>query len=280
MITGLSSSIGGPLQYLQAKPRVLLFRTSSAADDTASALKKIPPALPTGTALDSAALGAGEDDLATFLLPRILRAAASLQAAHLASPAPRTDGLQNVHTRLWSERVALLTQLEELLATTVGVLAESGVRLEWQEGDGEVQGGLGKAREMTNEMIKLIRGELRIGSASQALADPDPAPHQPSFLHHMRQLLTTLALCTSSNRHDPMASTTSTLSTAHVHPSRFVARSTPAPSSSPPSASFAKSRPAPPSSPTLLLKSLISSLTAGQTTPPPPRASSAPRTAS
>ncbi|ORY85368.1 hypothetical protein BCR35DRAFT_53978 [Leucosporidium creatinivorum] len=175
MITGLSSSINGPLQYLQAKPRVLLFRTNSAGDDTANALKQIPPTLPTGTALDPAALGTGEDDLATFLLPRILRSAASLQAALLASPVPRTDGLQNANTRLWRERSALLAQLEELLATMVGVLAESGVRLEWQGGDGEVQGGLGKAREITNEMVKLVRGLLPSSHA--------PAINYPRTLH-------------------------------------------------------------------------------------------------
>lgn len=157
MIAGLSSSIGGPLQYLQAKPRVLLFRAEAGSTD-AAALKKLPPALPPGTALGTAALGANEDDLATFLLPRTLRAASSLQAALLSSPTPRADGLHSVDTRLWRDRAALLADLEGLLAKMIGVLAESGVRLDWQGGDSAIASGMGKAREMVSEMIKLVRG--------------------------------------------------------------------------------------------------------------------------
>lgn len=196
MITGLSSSIGGPLQYLQAKPRVLLFRARAAADDTSAALQRGPAALPAGTAVNGAALAAGEDDLATFLVPRILRAASSLQAALLTSAAPRTDVLQTATTRLWRERAALLAQLENMLATMVGILAESGVRLDWQGPDGTPQGGLGKAREMVTEMIKLLRGtSLFVGTPIQKLTrrsrrsrlfGPCSSPSPPSHCAPLR----------------------------------------------------------------------------------------------
>ena len=141
----LSASILGPLQYLRSKPNALLFRPTPE-------LKQVTSTLPAGGAgVHGAAFGT--EDLATFLLPRILRAASCLEAALLSSTEP-TDDREDVQAQLWRDRQALKLKLEDLLFTIVRVLAESAVRVEWQSRQSAVPGGLGKAREMMTEMVK------------------------------------------------------------------------------------------------------------------------------
>ncbi|KAK4700847.1 hypothetical protein P7C70_g5402, partial [Phenoliferia sp. Uapishka_3] len=167
-VTILSSSIPGPLQYLRAKPNALLFRP-----DSAETAQQLPATLaPVAVGVQSATLG--NDDLATFLLPRILRATSSLEAALLSTQEPSEDQT-DVFAELWRNRQALKLKLEELLFTIVRVLAESAVRIEWHSRDSVVPGGLGKAREMMSEMVKLLRALL-----------PSPSTPHATYPHTFR----------------------------------------------------------------------------------------------
>lgn len=141
-VTILSDSIPGQLQYLRSKPYALLFRPPPEADP-----RQLGP---------GAAGARGPDDLATFLLPRILRAAASLDAALLQATEPDGED-RSAQAQLHRDRRTLARRLEDLLATVVRVLAESAVRVEWAPRPSAVPGGLGKAREMMAEMVKLLR---------------------------------------------------------------------------------------------------------------------------
>ena len=155
-ISNLTSSINGPLQYLRAKPTALFVRPSASSFDAVQSLPPVHLTLANGGNLDGIPLG--EDDLASFLFPRILRATASLEAALICTPYP-IDGATDEASQLWRDRLELRLKLEDLLATVVGVLAESAVRVEWKGKDSPAEGGIGKAREMTSDMLKLLRGE-------------------------------------------------------------------------------------------------------------------------
>lgn len=104
---------------------------------------------------------AGEEDLATFLFPRILRAASSLEGALLSSEMPLSDST-TAAAQLWKSRREARNELEELLVTVVVSLSESAIRVEWRGAKPPVQGGVGKAREMMDEMIKLLRGDTEL----------------------------------------------------------------------------------------------------------------------
>lgn len=165
-ITNLSVSIDGPIQYLRGKPRVLLYRPEASSLETTTILHKLPPTQ-ADTPLDFGGATADEDDLATFLLPRILRAASSLQAALLSSPAPEDVTAQDASTKLWIDRSNLLRQLESFVQTVVGILAESAMRVEWEARDLPAQGGIGKAQEMMSEMVKLLQGTITCPSSGE-----------------------------------------------------------------------------------------------------------------
>lgn len=160
MVTFVGGSINGPLHYLQTKPRVLLFRPTSTGvmpnngqdSGTLSTQLNNNPA---------AAVGAtASEDLATFLLPRILRSASSLEATLLSMPAHREpDLLQNATSKLWRERRRLLTQLEQLLAVVIRSLAASAVRVDWADRDSVTRGGIGKAREIIQQIMGLLKGQ-------------------------------------------------------------------------------------------------------------------------
>ncbi|KAI5476130.1 phosphatidylinositol 3-/4-kinase [Pseudohyphozyma bogoriensis] len=155
-ISILSTSIAGPLQYIKSKPQFLLF----IPPPTSEPLAGIPSStLAKGANADASS--SASEDLPTFLLPRILRSVASLEAALISSDRP-PDSAKDPTAELWRARLDLRSRLDELLVVVVSVLAESGVRLEWQSKaqKGIVQGGIGKAREMVNEMLKLLRALL------------------------------------------------------------------------------------------------------------------------
>lgn len=152
-MAGLSGCISGPLLYITTRPQVLLFRSTVAEQGLAATTEH-------GVQQGSTAANSTADDLATVFLPLILRNASSLEAALLSTPAPSdTQVLQNAQSRMRTERKRLLNQLEELLVTVIRALAGSAIRVEWHGRDSTVQGGLGKAREMVNELTRLLKGK-------------------------------------------------------------------------------------------------------------------------
>lgn len=142
-LTILLSTIDGPLQYLIAKPSALLFISTP---------NTLPP--PLLVPLAQAQGVTPTIDLSTFLLPRILRATASLQTALLL---PSTAS----STSLKDNRKKLLLKLEELLITIIRVLADGAVRVDWKSAreSGGLQGGLGKAREMCKDLFEIVEGQ-------------------------------------------------------------------------------------------------------------------------
>lgn len=150
----LDCAIAGPATYITTHPSVLFVRPSSTSPTVAAT--QIPP-----STLDAQAASVVEVDLASFLFPRIIRATASLEAALLSSPRPpsspsRTPGEAEL---LWRTRQAVKLKLESFLGTIVRVFSQSAIRLEWRSKDSVAKGGLGKARQMTEDMLRLIHGK-------------------------------------------------------------------------------------------------------------------------
>lgn len=99
-----------------------------------------------------------EEDLATFLVWRSLSVCSRLQAALLSTP--RTTVAAATYVKVTGEREAALQELEQLVEGVVEVLSENAVRVEWRGGiSKEVlkDGGIGKAKELVDEMVKLVR---------------------------------------------------------------------------------------------------------------------------
>lgn len=146
------------MQYIKEKPGALLIRPNSASVNLDTSITESQQLSSTilPTTLDDITLG--EEDLATYLFPRILRATSSLEAALLSSDKPDEER-NDTEALTWRARDALKNQLEELLVKIVVVLAESALGVEWMEKNSIVQGGVGKAREMTTAMIKLLECE-------------------------------------------------------------------------------------------------------------------------
>lgn len=142
------------LKYLREKPAALLYRPRPASSNMLDAISS------TMAGANLAEIHAGEEDLATFLFPRILRAASSLEGALLSTEMPLSDS-KSAAAQLWNSRREARNELEELLVTVVVSLSESAIRVEWRGAKPPVQGGIGKAREMMDEMIKLLRGDAK-----------------------------------------------------------------------------------------------------------------------
>jgi len=99
-----------------------------------------------------------EEDLATFLVWRSLSVCSRLQMALLSTP-PNTCTVET-YAKVSGEREAALRELEALLQGVVEVLSENAVRVEWRGGinrEALKDGGIGKAKELVDEMIKLVR---------------------------------------------------------------------------------------------------------------------------
>jgi hypothetical protein len=148
-LSTLAASLDGPTRYLLQHPSALFLHPEP--EGTVNL-----PLLTNGASLG--AISEGQDDLSTFLFPRILRATASLEAALLSTPKPRPDAT-DVSSKLWRERQELKEKLEMLLETVVGALARFAVRVDWKGKDLPIQGGTGKAREMMDDMVKILRGK-------------------------------------------------------------------------------------------------------------------------
>lgn len=96
-------------------------------------------------------------DLATFFLPRILRACASLEASLLSSREP-SAAEEDEGALLYRSRESLRLQLESFMVTIVEVLSKSAVSMDWQSKDVAAEGGVGKSRELVSEMLSLMQG--------------------------------------------------------------------------------------------------------------------------
>ncbi|GAA6058026.1 hypothetical protein JCM3770_003979 [Rhodotorula araucariae] len=170
-LQALAATIPGSFCGIKAKPRFLLYTSRSSPSATA----RIPPSpsLVNGSprkeasaapAMQPAAGVEGvhpEEDLATFLVWRSLSVCSRLQAALLSS-AP-SSVIVETYERVTGERKVALTELEALVEGVVEVLSENAVRVEWRGGfnkDVLKDGGVGKAKELFNEMVKLVRALL------------------------------------------------------------------------------------------------------------------------
>ncbi|BGO96796.1 Serine/threonine-protein kinase MEC1 [Rhodotorula toruloides] len=168
-LVALASTLPGSFSGIKAKPRFLLYTSRSSPFSTA----RVPPtpslvngsprkdAAKSGPSLQPAAGVEGihpEEDLATFLVCRSLSVSSRLQAA-LFDPAVEASIDETVR-KVAEERAAALRELESLVQGIVEVLCESAVRVEWRAGvakDDVKSGGVGKAKEIVEELIRLIR---------------------------------------------------------------------------------------------------------------------------
>lgn len=108
------------------------------------------------SAVDGIAMG--DDDFASFLLPRLLRAVSSLEASLLSSERPHADD-ESRKAQVWRRRLAMRDQLEALLIEVFNILGTYGGLLEWKSRDHAVlPNGLGKAQEMAQELLKAVQG--------------------------------------------------------------------------------------------------------------------------
>ncbi|GEM06491.1 phosphatidylinositol 3-/4-kinase [Rhodotorula toruloides] len=168
-LVALASTLPGSFSGIKAKPRFLLYTSRSSPFSTA----RIPPtpslvngsprkdAVKNGPSLQPAAGVEGihpEEDLATFLVCRSLSVSSRLQAA-LSDPASEASVDETVR-QVAEERATALRELESLVQGIVEVLCESAVRVEWRAGvakDEVKGGGVGKAKEIVEELIRLVR---------------------------------------------------------------------------------------------------------------------------
>ncbi|GAA5994714.1 protein kinase MEC1 [Rhodotorula paludigena] len=198
-LEALTATIPGSFCGIKAKPRFLLYTSRSLPSATA----RIPPSpsLVNGTPrkehtnvppIIQPVVGVEgahpEQDLATFLVWRGLSVCSRLQES-LLSP-KRLDAPAEVIERVTSERRTALKELEALLQGVVEVLSENAVRVEWRGGHNKAalqDGGIGKAREIVEEFIKLARSLIPVTSA------PAPAyPRSVTLFEHVRQQQPTL----------------------------------------------------------------------------------------
>lgn len=144
------------MQYLLEKPSALLMRSTTVLSENSNAIHPFSATIGS-TELEGVTLG--EEDLATYLLPRILRATSSLEAALLSSEVPNDDNNDD-SALLFIERQKLRDQLEDLLTRIIEVLTESAIGVEWKGKYSPIEGGIGKGREMTGSMIRVLEGKL------------------------------------------------------------------------------------------------------------------------
>ncbi|GAA6005621.1 hypothetical protein JCM10207_005273 [Rhodosporidiobolus poonsookiae] len=210
-LVALSETLPGSFCGIKAKPRFLLYTTRSSPSSTA----RLPPSpsLINGSPrkdvpLPVAGLSAPadiegvnpEEDLATFLTWRCLAVSTALQAALLSEAG--TDGAPaDAVKKVQAQRQVALNELQGLMEGVLAVLCESAVRVEWKTGLGKEvlkDGGVGKAREMVEELLKAV----------QAVS---PAPSQPPVAYPR-----SLPLFASSRAYQPspMRSPSKSTSTA------------------------------------------------------------------
>ncbi len=155
-MSGLQKALPGSTTYLATHPRALLLKLSPEAN------AKIASA--TQLAIQSTQLHpTSQQDLITFILPWLVKASASLEAALLISPLPPVangaDDITDDATQLTRDRSALRTSIESLVVKSVITLADNGVRLDWNEHGQGVKGGVGKVRQVVDKLINLVNGK-------------------------------------------------------------------------------------------------------------------------
>lgn len=165
-ITALLAAVVGPVQHCLVNPSSLLFRPSSTLFDSMDA--RLP--LLNGAATSSSFHPAPDDaaaeedvDLAGYLFPRLIRAMTSLEAALLSTD--RAEDMMAVSDEddalvLHRLREQARDQLEKFMVTIVQSLSEGGAGLEWDNSEGPVQGGVGRARKLVHQMIDMLRSRF------------------------------------------------------------------------------------------------------------------------
>ncbi|GAA5921352.1 hypothetical protein JCM1841_002451 [Sporobolomyces salmonicolor] len=184
-LLALAATLPGSFCGIKAKPRYLVHTSrplsSSARVPPSPVLVNGSPVVPSNA---PAATTPGvtvdglnpEEDLATFLVWRCLSVGSALQAALLGEgpPQQQREAAPEVVEKVKTERKAALRELEEMVQGVVAVLAESAVRVQWRgpyAADLMKDGGMGKAKELVGEMIKLVKSLLP-GTQAPAVAYP------------------------------------------------------------------------------------------------------------
>lgn len=160
-LTTLAEAIPGSLSFFTLTPGVLLFRPLLPTRSEGGGAQEGGGGRLQGLGNKMEMEGAGlenELDLATYLFPRILSATSSLEVALLSTAHRPLEGEHDAGAELYRKREALRCQLEEMMGVIVKVLLESAVGVEWKAKDQVVEGGIGKGRQLVQEMITLLKG--------------------------------------------------------------------------------------------------------------------------
>lgn len=156
-LASLMEAMRGPLQYCTSHPNALLFVSSSEGAPIQIGGDEVMAT--TSAVTMEGGSPAGEDvDLATYLFPRMLRAAASLDAALLTVERPGEND-QSEPAKLYHSRENARNRLEEFLIAIIQLLSQNAVGAEWTNYEGPVQGGVGKARAIVNDLIEMLTCE-------------------------------------------------------------------------------------------------------------------------
>ncbi|GAA6058573.1 hypothetical protein JCM10212_007012 [Sporobolomyces blumeae] len=177
-IVALIETLPASLHGLMEKPRWLLF--TSRASSTPKILPTpslvngspvVPTHVPAATAFSPEG-GNPEEDLMTWLTWHVLRLCSALKFLTTGLSAADTKrptgqgGLEKVQ----ADREELRSALESMVVALLETLTKSAVRIPWrgaQRDDPTKDGGVGKARDVVEEMIRVVQGLL-------------PAPYEPT----------------------------------------------------------------------------------------------------
>jgi hypothetical protein len=154
-LRSLMAAVGGPVQHCQTNPSALLFRPTSSSTIASGDI---------GVVVEQGQGGSTstEDDvdLATYLFPRLIRAIASLETASLLSDRPSSDALDNEEGNTYQLSEKVKDQLETFMVTIVQSLAEGGASLEWSSRESAIQGGVGRARAIVQELVEMLQSRF------------------------------------------------------------------------------------------------------------------------
>lgn len=159
----------GSLSGLSDKPRWLLFTSRPANQPRTLVTPQFvngspvaPTNLPTPTAVGPDA-GNPEEDFATWFTWQTLRLNSALELTQLGMNPQEEAKNRDKWSReqLQSERKRLQNEIEFTMVGILEALTKSAIKIKWKgapSGDPTKDGGVGKAREIVEEMIKVVQG--------------------------------------------------------------------------------------------------------------------------
>jgi len=169
-LNAFASVLPGSLHGLSDKPRWLLYTSRSSGGPRilptpllVNGSPVIPSNLPTATNSGPDA-GNPEEDFATWFTWQSLRLGSTLEYTLLGFNAVDEGKKKDKWTseQVERERKALRHQVELTMVGIIEASAKSAVRIQWrgaQRDDPTKDGGVGKAREIMDELIKLVQSK-------------------------------------------------------------------------------------------------------------------------